>query len=257
MVRWLARFVSTCVTFGVLLSFGGSAVAQKKAKNAARQDFVEKSYRSADGAELNYRWLPPQKVEAGQKYPLVVCLHGRGGGTVAPAVLAGKELRDKHPCFIMEPRVGAEGCWAETDVLGRKLGVEALPKVVAAVRLLLEKEPIDPSRVYVTGQSMGGIGSWAAAARHPDLFAAAVPVCGAWDVSQASKMTPVAIWAFHGEKDARVPVKFSRELTAAVVKAGGTAKYTEFPGVGHGSWTQAYAEPGLWDWLFAQRKSAR
>jgi predicted peptidase len=102
---------------------------------------------------------------------------------------------------------------------------------------------------------MGGVGSWGAAARYPELFAAAVPVCGAWDVDDAPKMISVPIWAFHGDQDTAVPVQFSRDLTAAVQKAGGIAKYTEYPGVGHGSWERAYADPELWAWLFEQRKA--
>lgn len=214
-----------------------------------------KTFRGADGAEIGYRWMAPLAVESGKKYPLVLCLHGAGGNSVAPAVLAQDDMRKKYPCFVMYPDATGEG-WASMPELSRlKNRKEMLPLVVEAIRSLMKTEPIDPARVYVTGQSMGGVGSWGAAARYPELFAAAVPVCGAWDVSDAPKMTPVAIWAFHGDEDNAVPVKFSRELTAAVEKAGGKVKYTEYPGVGHGSWGPAYAEAKLWDWLFQQRKT--
>jgi predicted peptidase len=103
---------------------------------------------------------------------------------------------------------------------------------------------------------MGGVGSWGAIAQHPELFAAAVPVCGAWSVEDAPKMKGVVVWAFHGEKDPTVPVHFSQELTAAITKGGGTAKYTEYPDVKHNSWMKAYDEAEMWKWLFAQRKSA-
>lgn len=217
--------------------------------------FESLAFRGSDGVELAYRWMKPENGEPGKRYPLVVCLHGVGRSSVAPAVLADDAMRKQYPCFILYPDAAGEG-WATTELLSRLKGrKEMLPTVVELIRSLEMTEAVDPSRIYVTGQSMGGVGTWGAAARYPDVFAAAVPVCGAWDVADAPKMTRVPIWAFHGEQDGTVPVKFSRELTAAVNQAGGTAKYTEYPGVGHGSWGPAYAEAELWKWLFAQRKS--
>jgi predicted peptidase len=117
---------------------------------------------------------------------------------------------------------------------------------------------IDPTRVYVTGQSMGGVGTWGIIAKHADRFAAAVPVCGIWSPEDAPKMNGVAIWAFHGDKDPTVPVAGSRDMIAALKKATvkPESRYTELAGVGHGSWGPAYATPELWDWLFAQRRLA-
>lgn len=219
--------------------------------------FEQRTFRADDGTEISYRWIAPASVEEGKKYPLVLCLHGARGSSIAPAVLAEDAMRKKYPCYILYPTSAGEG-WAATPTLPRlKDRKEMLPYVAAAVRDVLKKEAVDPTRVYVTGQSMGGVGSWAAAARYPELFAAAVPVCGAWDTADAPKMIGVPIWAFHGADDEAVPVKYSREMTAAVEKAGGTAKYTEYPGVGHGSWGPAYADPALWEWLFAQRKQPR
>jgi predicted peptidase len=178
--------------------------------------FERRTFRGADAAEIAYRWLGPANPESGKKYPLVLCLHGAGGNSVAPAVLADEAMRKKYPCFILYPDAAGEG-WASFAGLGRlKDRKEMLPLVVEAIRSLEKTEAIDSDRIYVTGQSMGGVGSWGAAARYPDVFAAAVPVCGAWDVADAEKMKNVPIWAFHGENDGTVPVRFSRELTAAV-----------------------------------------
>jgi poly(3-hydroxybutyrate) depolymerase len=247
----------------VRLDGNGDKRAEKSARKEDRRPggvgpaYEIRTFQSPDskeGDELRYGWLAPKKLEPGKKYPLVVCLHGRGGNTRAADVLAENEMREKYPAFVIAPECDQPAWWAGAAVLGRGDHPEKLPQVIAAVRAVLEKEPIDPARVYVTGQSMGGVGSWAAAARHGDLFAAAVPVCGAWPVEDAAKMTAVPIWAFHGAEDATVPVKFSRELTAAVIKAGGTAKYTEYEGVGHGSWDRAYADAEMWKWMFEQRK---
>src|SRR4051794_30435542 len=96
-------FVPASVTLALLLlSLGGASVAQDKPPAPdAGQGFVERTFRCADGTDLKYRWLPPRAVDAEQKYPLVVCLHGRGGNTAAPVVLAGKALREKYPCYVM------------------------------------------------------------------------------------------------------------------------------------------------------------
>ncbi|MEM7012387.1 MAG: prolyl oligopeptidase family serine peptidase, partial [Verrucomicrobiota bacterium] len=113
---------------------------------------------------------------------------------------------------------------------------------------------IDSKRIYVTGQSMGGFGTFAAIVQRPDLFAAAVPVCGGHQPENAEKIAGVPIWVFHGAKDTGVPVKLSRDMVEAIRKAGGDPKYTEYPNVGHNAWTPAYATAELWEWVFEQRK---
>ncbi|MCZ7649543.1 MAG: prolyl oligopeptidase family serine peptidase [Planctomycetota bacterium] len=222
---------------------------------------TEQTFRGAGGVDLAYRWLAPKALKPGEKYPLVLCLHGAGGGSEAAKVLAETPMQEKFPCFVMAPKFGADELWAfpDTPAMKEKLGrmgkkVERLAQVIEALKEKLAREPIDPARVYVTGQSMGGMGAWGAAARHPELFAAAVPICGAWSTEDAERLAKVPIWAFHGEKDGVVPVTYSRDLKAALEKAGGAVKYTEYPGVEHNSWSQAYATAELWAWLFEQRK---
>jgi predicted peptidase len=101
---------------------------------------------------------------------------------------------------------------------------------------------------------MGGYGTWHALALRPGFFAAAVPVCGGADLKSAEKIKDVPIWVFHGDKDNAVPVARSREMVEALKKAGGSPKYTEYPGVGHNSWDKAYADPEMFAWLFAQKR---
>lgn len=122
-------------------------------------------------------------------------------------------------------------------------------------RLLKPEFPqIDPDRLYITGLSMGGFGTWDAIQRKPDLFAAAVPICGGGDVSKASHITKIPIWVFHGAEDNLVNPKWSRDMVEAIKRAGGNPKYTEYPGVGHHSWVPAYSDPELFEWLFSQKK---
>jgi len=221
-------------------------------------EYEHRAFHSTGDSELKFGWMPPLSVKTGNRYPLVICLHGSGGSVRASAVLARKSMREQFPTFVMVPEAERPFTWAKTDVIRRGSGPtdfpEKLPVLIEAVRSLMKTETIDPARIYITGQSMGGVGSWGAIARYPELFAAAAPVCGAWRVEDVPKMASVPVWAFHGEKDPTVPVRFSRELTAAVTKAGGTAKYTEYPGVGHDSWSKAYEETSLWQWIFSQRK---
>jgi predicted peptidase len=132
---------------------------------------------------------------------------------------------------------------------------EAMRMVLELVGALqMEYSQIDPKRIYVTGLSMGGFGTWDVIQRKPDLFAAAVPICGGGDVSKAEKIALIPIWAFHGAEDLLVLPKWSRDMINAIRKAGGNPKYTEYPGVGHQSWIKAYSEPELFIWLFSQKK---
>jgi len=119
----------------------------------------------------------------------------------------------------------------------------------------LQKEfaAIDPKRLYVTGLSMGGFGTWDLISRLPKKFAAAVPICGGADEAQAAAIAKVPVWVFHGGNDDVVKTVRSRNIVAALKAAGGAPKYTEYPGVGHGSWDQAYGEAELFPWLFSQK----
>ncbi len=221
--------------------------------------YQRRTFQGSGDGRLNYGWLTPLKTTTGEKYPLVVCLHGSGGNVKASSVLAEQPMREQYPAFVMVPEAERPATWAQTDIFrrpGAAVLPEKMPVLIEAIRELIKTEAIDPARVYITGQSLGGVGSWGAISRHPELFAAAVPVCGAWKVDDVPKMLSVPVWAFHGEKDPTVPVHFSRDLTAAITKAGGTAKYTEYPGVGHDSWLKAYDDAEMWQWLFSQRKAA-
>ena len=221
-------------------------------------DYQRQTFKGKGDQVLDYGWLTPLQPKAGEKYPLVICLHGSGGSVKASTVLARLTMREKYPAFVMVPEAERPFTWAKTDVI-RRPGIENMPEklpvLIETILSLVKSERIDPVRIHITGQSMGGVGSWGAIVQHPEIFAAAVPVCGAWKVDDVPKMLSVPVWAFHGEKDPTVPVKFSRDLTAAITQAGGRAKYTEYPGVGHDSWSKAYDDAEMWQWLFSQRKA--
>lgn len=220
--------------------------------------------------EMPYQLSRPA-AEEGKTYPLVVCLHGAAGrgtdnqarGIEAYAALGAPEVRQKHPAFLLAPQCAAKFQWVDVPwKLGSynlELVAESayMKKVHALILKTLQAHPVDRARVYVTGQSMGGFGTWDLILRHPELFAAAIPICGSGSPKHAANIQALPLRFFHGAKDATVPVSGSREMAAALKAAGGTAfTYTELPEGGHVIMKEVWATPGLIDWLFAQRRPA-
>jgi predicted peptidase len=123
---------------------------------------------------------------------------------------------------------------------------------------LAEQLPVDRHRLYVTGLSMGGYGTWGLLAARPELFAAGVPICGGGETEQAAVLTEIPIWAFHGDQDAAVPLQRSQEMADAIQQAGGKQiRLTVYPGVGHNSWSPTYDNPEVYQWLLAQRRPSK
>jgi predicted peptidase len=248
---------------GMLLTATG--IGQEKSARrpgGANATFAVREFRGSNGHTLRYSlFLPIAKDsdKADAKLPLVLCLHGAGGNTAAANLLVAPEMQQKYPCIVMAPTCeGSETRWVESP-FGRGRDARAvLPELIEALDAVIKETAADSSRIYLTGQSMGGIGTWGILAKHADRFAAAVPVCGNWSPEDAAKMNGVAIWAFHGDLDPTVPVAGARDMIAALKKAGVTPepRYSELAGVHHGSWGPAYATPELWDWLFLQSKKS-
>lgn len=220
----------------------------------APASFQVRTFKAKDGRALDHSLFVPAKIKTGEKLPLVLCLHGAGGNTEAAKVLAAPARQAKYPCIVMAPACDTRTArWVETPF--RPVSQRSvLPELLAALDAVMSELPVDPARVYLTGQSMGGIGTWGLIAAQSARFAAAVPVCGYWQPEDARKMADVPIWAFHGEKDPTVPVEGSRGMIAALKAAGAAPRYTEYPGMGHNSWTSAYATDELWEWVFAQKR---
>jgi predicted peptidase len=133
-----------------------------------------------------------------------------------------------------------------------------LQAVMQMIEETLKEDQIDPSRVYLTGLSMGGFGSFDLATRHPEWFAAVAPICGAADPAKVATIKDLPVWVVHGDADQTVPVERSRSAVKALRDAGGQPIYVEMPGVGHNSWNPAYQDnDGLVPWLFRQQRSAK
>ena len=232
-------------------------------------------YLASTGETMHYYVYVPTGYSAEAKLPLLIEVHGAGpqpakdgGGGSARRYLGlnPNYAEAKYPCIFVEPMLNADwkvSCW---DSKGWKTGshtmdLKAPPKGIA---ILLEFLPkiiadlkSDPDRTYVTGASNGGYATWDLITYRPDLFAAAIPICGAGDPSQAARIKDLPIWTFHGTADPTVPFTGTTEMVAALEAAGGKPRHLYFEGMGHKSWDPAWKTPDLVPWLFAQNRSER
>lgn len=221
-----------------------------------------KTYTNAAGASLNYRFHAPVRVETGKRYPLILFLHGsgsRGSDNTRHLVhgwpIISYMIEKKKECFFLAPQCPVKQRWRGFEK--GKLTAEPSAQMALVLELLdktIKERPVDTSRMYVTGLSMGGYGTWDIILRRPDLFAAAMPICGGGDTTLAWKVRSVPIWVFHGDSDTIVPPTYSRQMVSALWQCDGNVRYREYPGVGHNCWEATYADPTVLDWLFSQMK---
>jgi predicted peptidase len=234
-------------------------------------DYERRTVEIREGDEpvtFAYRLLRPARPDPGKTYPVVLFLHGAGErGTdnakqlaYLPTWLAEPALREKYPCFVVAPQCRADHRWVEvawSDAESTPPAPEMTADLAAAVAALDEVaalEAADADRVFLTGLSMGGFGAWDLAARMPERFAAVLPICGGGHEATAPRLVGLPIWCFHGADDRVVVPERSRRMIEAVKAAGGTPRYSELAGVAHDSWTPAYRDPAVLDWLFSQRR---
>ncbi|MFW6457664.1 MAG: prolyl oligopeptidase family serine peptidase, partial [Planctomycetota bacterium] len=217
---------------------------------------------------MPYRLLMPDNYDPAEKYPLVLCLHGAGGrgsdnrsrGTEAFKALSDRKVREEYPAFLLTPQCPKGERWVDVKGKEGSYSIDEVPMtrpmelVVEILDSVMEEFSVDPNRVYVTGQSMGGHGTWDLVLRHPDRFAAAIPVCGVGDPGEADRIADLPVWAFHGAEDPTVPPSGSRDMIEAIKEAGGDPQYTEYPDVKHFSWKPAWKEDEIVPWLFKQER---
>jgi predicted peptidase len=225
------------------------ATAALAAESPATQVQQEKHFEAKISvtAKLDYLLFLPQSYEGSkQRWPLMLFLHGAGesGTNLAKVKTHGPpkvvESKPDFPFILVSPQSPGRG-W-NSDTLN------------ALLNDIIRKYRVDKHRIYLTGLSMGGFGTWSLAAEHPERFAAIVPICGGGNPAEARKLVGLPIWVFHGAKDPTVPVQRSREMVEAIKAAGGNVKFTEYPEAKHDCWTETYDNPELYEWLLAQRR---
>jgi predicted peptidase len=203
---------------------------------------------------LQYLLYTPKDYQGSEKeLPLVLFLHGIGerGTDLEIVKLFGipKEIEEgvDFPFLVVSPQCPEDTIWAnELDALH------------ALLENIIEKYQVDTSRIYLTGLSMGGNGSWHLAAAYPSMFAAVVPICG-WAnplfgfPERIKVLIDVPVWAFHGAEDEVIPLQRSQELVDALKANQGNVRFTVYPNTPHDSWTQTYENPELYEWLLQQK----
>ena len=216
---------------------------------------------------LPYILEEPDRIKADELYPLVVCLHGAGGrgsensgkGSQAYNILKRRQYKKEYPSYLLVPQCPKGQQWVDTPWRDGNYDIDKveisdeLEFVLKLIDSVIDDYPIDKSRIYITGQSMGGFGTWDLIIRKPELFACAIPVCGGGDPSKADLIKHIPIWIFHGSKDNIVPVKASRDMYESLKKISDNVKYMEFKEVEHGSWVPAWRDKKMIDWMYQQK----
>ncbi len=227
-------------------------------------DFRKDVYTNKNKVQLPYRLFVPLGYDTNRKYPLVLWLHGndgRGSDNVKQLTQSNQlathfwiagDVQRKFPMFVMVPQCPSGQNWAEPEFNQPSkwltMAVEALAKV--------EKQfSIDPDRVYIGGQAMGGIGVWSLLQNYRGKWAGAVVISAYDTFSDVPAIAEVPLWVFQGEQDPSVPVTMVRAMMVQLKKAHASVKYTEYRKVEREVWTKAFAEPDLLNWLSAQKRS--
>jgi predicted peptidase len=235
------------------LGFAALSMAQDKPKTG----FVDKEFKNADGTTSPYVVFVPHSYDGSKEYPVILFLHGAGETKNPKAKKEGKmpvevgigpaiKTREKtFPFITIIPRAEGFGWGAET-ANGKR--------AMAMLDEVMKDYKVDPKRQYLTGLSMGGAGTWSFAAAYPERWAAIVPICFGGVPATAEKIKDIPCWCFLGDQDGKQLVEGTRAMVAALEKAGGKPRFTEYKWVGHDSWDPAYNTNQLYTWLMQQTK---
>lgn len=237
----LAAFFAWC-------SYAVAAEQQAAAVGAASHQQTCELNRTVQ-VGLKYLLYLPKDYAQQQAWPLMLFLHGAGERgenldqvkTHGPPKLV--EAGQQFPFILVSPQCPKDRWWQPMEL-------------AALLDEIVEKYKVDPDRIYVTGLSMGGFGTWALAAYQPRRFAALVPICGGGETLHAKLLAGVPIWVFHGAKDRVVPPERSQAMVDSLKKQGGNVQFTLYPDAQHDSWTATYADPELYRWLLQQSRKA-
>ena len=224
--------------------------AAKKTKSPLQERTLKR--RVVKQVSLRYLLSLPAGYERAKtrRWPLILFLHGAGerGDDVNKVKVHGPpkvvEQKKDFPFILVSPQCPEGKGWDPEEVIALLDEIQA-------------KYKVDPDRVYLTGLSMGGFGTWETASQHPERFAAIAPICGGGRPFMARRLKPLPTWVFHGEKDNVVPIKRSEEMVEALKQAGGDVNFTRYPEAGHDSWTETYNNPKLYEWFMQHKRKEK
>jgi len=246
-----------CPVFLVLISIGCAQIETSQMASDLVQPGgqQEQAFAKRITKDLSCKYLlflPEGYGKGEKKWPLMMFLHGanKRGGDLNKAMRQGPPKiaagRKDFTFIVVSPQCPPGDRWTKkTEVL-----IHLLDDIVA-------RYDVDTERIYLTGLSMGGYGTWSLASEYPERFAAIAPICGGGERYMANRLKDMPVWAFHGAKDKVVPVKESEEMVDAIKARGGNARLTVYPDAGHDSWTKTYDNPELYDWFLEHRKSKK
>src|SRR5579862_7999920 len=248
-------------SFALLLSFlffMGTKVSFAQSSRFSMEKFI------SGNDTLFYRQLFPD-ADTMRKYPLVIFLHGSGErGHDNEAQLkwgvmnfATDQNMVLHPALVIAPQCPDRMSWSNfsrNDMKLQSIPSKPMELLIELIHKLVKTMPVDSDRIYITGLSMGGYGTYDAIERYPNLFAAAVPVCGGGDASKAASIAHLPIWIFQGSEDPAVNPKYALDMLEALTKAGAHPGFTQYPETGHFSWLGAYGDAMMMEWLFRQHR---
>ncbi|MDH7604155.1 MAG: prolyl oligopeptidase family serine peptidase [Melioribacter sp.] len=226
-----------------LITACSSQIVVKEKFGSQIEQNLRTEYRKS--VNINYLLYLPKDYELRDKFPLLLFLHGAGerGNDLQLVKKHGPpkliEEGKEFPFIVVSPQCSLNKRWDTEDL-------------IALLDYLIENYKVDKNRIYVTGLSMGGNGTWRLAAEIPDRLAAIIPICGWGDPFAVCMIGKLPVWAFHGAKDQVVPVSASEELVERLKSCGGDVKFTVYPEANHDSWTETYNNPEIYEWLLNQ-----
>jgi predicted peptidase len=224
---------------------------------------------AARDVTIRYMLFAPKDYKSeGKKWPLMLFLHGLGecsNDDLNRVKIHGPahfvDSRPDFPFVVVTPQLPPppgykEGvAYSSEQIIALAHGAWKPEPLIQLIDHVVAHLNIDPERVYVTGLSMGGYGTYRLVAAHPDRFAAAVAICGGGEPEMATSLARVPIWAFHGAKDTTVPLAVGQKMVGEIKQAGGKVMFTVYPEVGHDSWKRAYANEKVYDWLLSHKRN--
>jgi predicted peptidase len=245
----------------VLLTMASSCCAATVSKDDV--DFRKKVFVNAAGKKLPYRLFVPVTYSRDIKYPLVFWLHGgegRGSDNLAQITRGNSlgshfwisaENQAKFPAFVFAPQCPVGDNWSDPEL---NLPTTALQLALEALTSVEKEFSIDLDRVYIVGQSMGGLGVYSLLQLYPERWAGAIVMCAFDSFTNVPALTHVPLWVFQGDEDETVPINLVRDMMKQLRKAHANLRYTEYHRGTHEIWFKAFAEPDLIPWLSSQKR---